>query len=60
MVGYNIQMKMYAVPQVVELVEELVVLIEMEKTVVLEIYPYNKFVDLGKMHLVTTEVNEYY
>ena len=45
-------MKMHAVMQLVEHVEELNVVIEMELTVVLEIYRMINFVIPGKMHLV--------
>ena len=56
------EMKMHAVLQLVEHVEELNVVIEMELTVVLEISQRHMFVDPGKMHLASSippKVNEY-
>ena len=50
------QKEMYAVPQVVELVEEMVVVqnLEGDLIVVLGKYHYNKFVGRVKMHLATS------
>ena len=50
------QKEMHAVPQVVELVEEMVVVqnLEGDLIVVLGKYHYNKFVGRGKMHLATS------
>ena len=57
-------MDMHAVPQVVELVEEVVVVQDLAGniTVVLAEYHYNKFVGQGKMLLATSypKVNEYF
>ena len=62
MEGYK--KEIHAVPQVVELVEELVVNQDLagDLTVVLHGYQYNKFVGRSKMHLATSfpKVNEYF